>query len=205
MIQGHCDVVVVGVVFGDLIQAGRCAKKTVRKISNVDEAKWSDLTDTQKRRFIDCIAGNDDVEFGYAKFTREQMQTLENQYLLYQDVCFPPDWDLALTGYAYGEILFENGAHDEHRISFEFDHVASQKQSDDIVSHIEEFVPGSKPKYNSSHNSLGIQAADCFAGAVAEDHKSDTNWLDTIDRDRVVACSETSLVQLENDLYNYDR
>ncbi|WP_265109163.1 DUF3800 domain-containing protein [Halosolutus halophilus] len=205
LINGHCDVVVVAVVFGDIIQAGQCPKQTVRNVSDVEEAKWSDLTEIQKRRFIDCLAENDDTELGYAKFTREQLQTLTDQYLLYQDVSFPPDWDLALTGYAYGELLFEQRARDARRVIFEFDHVASQSDSADIASHIEEFVPNSDPKYNSSHSSSGIQAADCFAGAVAEDHKRDTNWIDAIDNDRITSCSETSLVKLENDLDNYDR
>lgn len=205
LINGECDVVVVGVVFGDTIQAGRCAKQTVRNVKDVEEAKWTQLTDVQKRRFIDCLVDNNDTDLGYAKFTREQLQTLTDQYLLYQDVSFPPDWDLALTGYAYGEVLFENGANDEGHVYFEFDHVASKNQSRDIADHIEEFVPDSNPKYNSSHASQGIQAADCFAGAVAEDHKDGTDWLDPIDRDRITNCSAASLLQLENDLDSYDR
>ncbi|AFZ73059.1 hypothetical protein SAMN05443661_102207 [Natronobacterium gregoryi] len=188
-----------------MIQAGRCSKKTVRDVQDVEEAKWSDLTNTQKRRFIDCLVENDDTEFGYAKFTREQLQTLTDQYLLYQDVSFPPDWDLALTGYAYGELLFEKGARDERRVTFEFDHVASQSDSADIASHIEEFVPNTSPKYKSSHSSPGIQTADCFAGAVAEDHKKDTDWIDSIDSDRIISCTETSLIQLENNLTSHDR
>jgi len=205
LIRGECDVVVVGVVFGDMIQAPRCAKKTVRNVQNVEEAKWSDLTNVQKRRFIDCLVEYDDTEFGYAKFTRENLRSLKHQYLLYDDVSFPPDWDLALTGYAYGEILFEKGARDEDRVNFEFDHVASMNQSTDIAHHIEEFVPGSAPRYNSSHRSQGIQTADCFAGAVAEDHKRDTNWVAEIDPTRIHRCCETALIQLQRDLLNYDR
>lgn len=50
LVDGHCEVVVVGVVSGDRIAAGRCPKRTVRSVRNVEEAKWSDLTDVQKRR-----------------------------------------------------------------------------------------------------------------------------------------------------------
>ncbi|APX98580.1 DUF3800 domain-containing protein [Natronorubrum daqingense] len=205
LIIGECDVVVVGVVFGDLIQANRCAKQTVRNVQDVEEAKWSDLTETQKRRFIDCLTEHDDTYLGYAKFTRKQLRSLKDQYLLYQDVSFPPDWDLALTGYAYGELLFERGARDENRVDFVFDHVASQSDSADIATHIEEFVPGCNPKYKSSHSSLGIQTADCFAGAVAEDHKKGTDWLSTFDADRIMTCTETALAQFQNDLDRYDR
>lgn len=204
LLTGQCDVVVVGVVFGDQIKAGRCARKAVRRVQDIDEAKWRDLTEVQKRRVIECFADND-LEFGCAKFTRERLQRVTDQYLLYQDVCFPPRWDLALTGYAYGEILFEKGARDAKRVIFTFDQVASNNQSKALANHIQDFVPGAQPIIGSSHQQRGIQSADCFAGAVAEDHNRGTSWIDSIDEARILECSHTTLVQLENDLHRYDR
>jgi len=207
LLTGECDVVVVGVVFGDLIAGARCANKTVRNVRDVEEAKWSALTDVQKRRFIECLAGMDpdQIQFGYAKFTRPQLRTLTDQYLLYQNVSFPPDWDLALTGYAYGEILFDNWAEDESRMVLEFDHVASQKDSDKIVRKMKEYVPEATTHYKSSHSTPGIQTADCFAGAVAEDHKDGTDWLDQLGRSDITESHTSTLTKLENDLHNYDR
>lgn len=175
LIDGHCEVAVVGVVVGDQIAAGRCAKQIVRDVQDIKEAKWNDLTAVQKRRVVECLADSDRLQFGYATFTSDDFHTLRDHYLLHQDVCFPPDWDLALTGYAYGEVLFEHGAPDESRVVFEFDRVASRPQSEAIADHIETFVPDVNPFIAGSHDSAGIQSADCLAGAVAEDYKSDTD------------------------------
>jgi hypothetical protein len=204
LIKGHCPVVVVGVVIGDRIAAGRCPNKTVRTVEDIPEAKWNDLTETQKRRHFECFGENEHLRFGYARFTSNHLHSLKNHYLLHQDVSFPPAWDLALTGYAYGEILFEYDAREERRVIFEFDRVASKKQSEHVANHIEQFVPEVNPFIKGSRQSSGIQAADCFAGAVAEDHKRGTEWLDFIDSDRIVSCSPMALVQLENDLDNHD-
>ncbi|WP_247730908.1 DUF3800 domain-containing protein [Halovivax limisalsi] len=205
LIQGDCDVVVVGVVFGDQIQAGRCAKKTVRNIQHVEEAKWNDLNETQKRRILECFEEVRGLEFGYSLFTREKLRRLEDQYLLYQDVSFPPDWDLALTGYAYGELLLEYGALDARRVIFEFDRVASDAQSNSVATHIGTFVPEATIQVGSSHNTPGIQAADCFAGAIAEDYKKETDWLSILDSETITDCTAGALIQLENDLTSYDR
>lgn len=200
LIRGHCDVVVVGVVFGDSIQAGRCPKRTVRRVDDIPEAKWNDLTDVQKRRLFECSRESDDLSFGCAVFQRDKLHTLKDHYLLHQDVEFPPAWDLALTGYAYGEILFDKGAADARRVIFEFDRVASKPQSEAIVDHVQTFVPETKAFIEGSRQSPGIQAADCLAGGIAEDEKSSTEWCETTGEDRIHRCSESALIQLENDL-----
>lgn len=203
LIKGHCDVVVVGVVVGDMVTAGRCPKKTVREVKDIPEAKWNDLKEVQKRRLLECFAENDLLRFGYALFTRDHLHTLKNHYLLHQNVSFPPAWDLALTGYAYGEILFEYDAVDLSRVTITFDRVASKPQSQAIATHIQQFVSQANPFIKGSRESAGIQAADCFAGAVAEDHKRDTSWLDYLDSDRIVETNHTALVQLENQLSDH--
>lgn len=203
VLNGHCDVCVIGVVAGTKIDCMRCPKRTVRRVDDIPEAKWNDLLDTQKRRLFECFADQDNLQFGYSLFTRDKLQTMENYHLLYQDVNFPPAWDLALAGYAYGEILYEMGVPEERRSFFEFDRIASQKQSDAVVDHISHFVDLSNVYYNGSRQSQGIQAADCFAGAVAEDFKRDTDWKGYLDSSDIVECTHMSLLQLENLLSEY--
>lgn len=203
VLLGDCEVYIAAVVAGDRIGCGMCPKRTVRNVTDISEAKWNNLTETQKRRLFDCFADQNHLRFGYAKFTQRQLETLQHYHLLYQNVNFPPAWDLALEGYAYGEILFELDARDERRVQFEFDRVASRKQSEVVAQHVQHFVPDTKTYIAGSRQSHGVQAADCLAGAVAEDFKYGTDWLDTLaDRD-IVECSHASLVQLERNLSNY--
>ena len=201
LLHGDCEVCVIAVVAGARIDCIRCPKKTVRNITDIPEAKWNDLKDHQKRRFFECFAEQDGIEFGYARITQEDLHTMDGYHHIYQNISFPPDWDLALTGYAYGEILFELGARDERRTCFEFDRISSKKQSEEVLEHVQHFVRDlDQAFYKGSRECPGIQAADCLAGGVAEDYKSDTDWLGYLDTDSVTDCKGLSLLQLENRL-----
>jgi hypothetical protein len=160
----------------------------------------------QKRRFLERVGDEDGLSFGCAIYDRQRLMDLECYHHLFNDVCFPPTWDLALTGYAYGEILFEHGANDDRRQIFEFDRVASTKQSQAMVDHIQEFVPAVRTYIEASHNSAPIQTADCIAGAIRET-KMDRgeDWSDLLTDLNISRCGSTALVQLEQDLYEYDR
>lgn len=203
VLNGDCEVYVAAVVSGDRMRCGKCAKQAVRRIGDLTEAKWNSLKETPKRRLVDCLAEQESVSLGFARFTRENLQTLDKYHLLYQDVSFPPDWDLALEGYAYGEILYEMGAKSDRRPIFEFDRVSSKEQSRAVRNHVEEFVPDTNTFFDGSRQNNGIQTADCLAGAVAEDFKSDTEWLSRIDDNRITDCSNFSLIQLEQRLSEY--
>ncbi len=203
VLQGDCEVCVVAIVAGDQVSCGRCPKRTVRRVDDIPEAKWHDLLDKQKRRLFECFADNDHIQFGYAVFRQEQLKSMDDYHLLYQDVSFPPKWDLALEGYAYGEILYEMGADEDGRPVFEFDRVSAKKQSEKVENHVKTFVPDINTFIKGSRQSNGIQAADCLAGAVSEDLRKGTNWLDYLDSEDVVECSETSLIQVENDLTSH--
>jgi len=69
---GDCEVWTVVVIAGDKLAASRCAKKPVRNVTDVNEAKWNDLTDIQKRRFIDCVSDLDSLEFAHATIEAPQ-------------------------------------------------------------------------------------------------------------------------------------
>lgn len=205
LIQHDCEVVVVGVVIGDRIAAARCPKKTVRNVTDVKEAKWNELTDTQKRRMVECLADNEHLDFGYALFTADHLHKLQCNYLLHQEVSFPPAWDSALTGYAYGEILFEYDVADERRVIFYIDNVASKTQTDDVIDHVTEYVDLTKPFIADSADVKGVQAADCLAGAVADDFKNDTDWLSYIDPKIITEVTYNCLTKLETDLVDHDK
>lgn len=205
VLNQDCEVCVLAVVAGVRIDCQRCAKKTVRRIDDIPEAKWNDLLDHQKRRFFECLSEQDELQFGYAVFDREKLHSMDEYHLLYQDIDLPPAWDLALAGYTYGEILYEMGAPDEQRAILEFDRISSKKQCEAVVEHVEHFVPSANIFFDGSRQNHGIQTADCLAGGIAEDIKKGTDWKDYLDSDSLYECSSTSLIQLERDLVNYSQ
>lgn len=197
---------VVGVVIGGKIPAGRCAKKTVRNISDIKEAKWRDLLPKQKRRFLERLREEEELSFGCAIYDRRSLMGLECYHHLFEDVCFPPDWDIALKGYAYGEILFEHGCDQEQYRPFELDRVASTEQSRAIVHHVRAFVPDIQPSIRASHDSAPIQTADCIAGAIRETKmERGEDWSRLLGDLDLSRCGSAALAQLENDLHRYDR
>lgn len=96
------------------------------------------------------------------------------------------------------------GADTERRAIFNFDRISAQKQSEKVKNHIHDFVPNTSIFYAGSCGTPGIQAADCLAGGIAEDIKKGTNWLDYLDSTNIVQCSSAALIQLENDLDEYE-
>ena len=199
LIQGDCKVCVIAVVEGDRIASGKCPKRTVRNISDVSEAKWNDLNPVQKRRLFECFAEQDNIRFGYARFTADMLHSLKNHYKLHQNVDFPPAWDLALAGCAYGELLFELDASDDYRPpNITVDRISSKPQTEKMMQFVDDYVDDATVYLKGSHQSEGVQAADCFAGAIAEDYKSDTNWQSYLDGDMVVEASYNSLLRLEH-------
>lgn len=199
VLQGDCDVCVVGVVGGVKYKCMRCPKRAVDRVDDLEEARWTDMFDTQKRRFLECIADLD-LEFGYVAFDQDKLHTMDNYHYLYQDVSFPPAWDLVLAGYAYGEVLYEMGAPDEHRAIFTVDRISSRKQTEKMIDHVCDFVPGVNPFIAGSKGSKGVQAADCLSGAIAEDMRKGTEWRSYLDDLTMIECTATSLAKLETDL-----
>lgn len=207
VLQGDCEVCVAAVVAGSRMDCYRCPKRTVRRITDIDEAKWTQLDEVQKRRFFTCLGEEDDLQFGYVVIDRQALHSMEHYHYLYQDVTLPPDWDLALEGYAYGEILFEMGAPDDPRGQFTFDRISSQAQTQSVAEHVTEFVPETEVTYDGSRQCSGIQTADCLAGGIVEEIRDDdADWLDAhLNTADVAECNDSSLIQLENDLDIYRR
>lgn len=201
VLQEDCEVCVIGVVGGTRVSCGSCPKRAVRRVEDIDEAKWNNMLDKQKRRVLECFSEKD-LQFGYVQFTREKLHTMDEYHQLYQDVSFPPAWDIALAGYAYGEVLYELGAPDDRMATFTFDRISSRKQSEKLLEHVYEFADDVNPFIEGSKASSGVQAADCLAGAIAEDIRKDTDWKSYLDGVDIVECTATSLAKLETDLSN---
>lgn len=201
LLRDEVEVCVAAVVGGSRHDCYRCPKKTVRNVQDIPEAKWNDLTRVQKRRFFECLSDHSDaLQFGYAAFQKRHLHTLEKYHKLYQDVQFPPAWDLALTGYAYGELLFEMSENSGDDPEFEFDRVASEPQCEGVVTAVRELVEDATSRYKSSRQVPGIQTADCLAGGVAEQYKGGEPWLDYLSPETVTDCRDMTLIQLENKL-----
>lgn len=201
LLSDNCPQYVLGVVAGDITDCIACPKKSVRQVGNIAEARWSDLNTTQKRRFIDCLATErTDVTFAYVTFEKSDLVDLEHSYLLHQNDGFPYDWDLCVTGYAYAELLHHIGATELYDC-FTFDTFISSKQSDRIAHIIQDEEITLPVESGSSRQVKGIQAADCFAGAVSDHHQGDESWLDSINENRIIDATDYALCRIEKELY----
>ncbi len=203
VLNGDCEVYVAAVVAGDRMSCGRCAKKAVRNIDDIPEAKWNDLMPKQKRRLFECFADNEHLEFGYAKFTQEQLQSLRLSHLLYQNVNLPPDGtsrlkDMRTVNCCSRWVRLKNIRCSRSIAS----HLKTQSQA--VEDHVHHFVENAMTDHVGSRQSPGVQSADCFAGAVAEDIKKGTDWLSYIDDDKIYEETHMSLLQLEQRLEEYD-
>lgn len=167
----------------------------------MDEAKWYDMQFKEKRRFYECFNDfNPPLSYGYATFTKDDFTKLKNHYKLFEDVSFPPIWDVAIRGYAYAHILAEMGAIN-HRSVFKFDRPSSKKEGDKIAEVIGNLVPSVAASHHSSRSLRGIQTADCLAGGIAEEMKGGEPWLNHIDDpESSVDCKGLALAHIEMQL-----
>lgn len=199
LLKGNEELFVLAVVAGDPECCMRCPKRAVRNVADIEEAKWSDLTDTQRRRMIDCLEECEpDLSFGYVAIEREDLHRLKNHHRLYQnDLRY--DWDLCVVADCYAELVREL-AGDGSGCSFVFDRMISRKMSDKVVEVMEETTQEFDISYDNSRKVGGIQTADCFAGAVREHLLGGRSWLDEFES--VTCATEFGLIGVERRLYD---
>lgn len=202
VLRGEEEVFVLGVVAGEQFDCAGCAKRAVRDVSDLSEAKWNDLTELQKRRAVDCFREKTDLSFGYVAIERETLLDLNGHHLLFQNDVFDTDWDLLTIGHAYRELLDALPVSVTSQGRFRFDKLASQSISNEVLDLVEARWPDLDVDHGSSRQTRGIQAADCFAGAVAEDIRKNTAWCDTLDSQRIVDASEETLIRLQQLLHD---
>lgn len=195
LLNGQCDIFVLATVAGDEYDCGSCPKRAVRRITDLEEAKWNDMSENQKRRTIDCFSETDqELRFAYITLTLEDIQDLSNSYLIHQERAFDIDWDLAVIGHAYAQLLADfSGAINP---DFIFDRLFKQKQSDQIATVIEQNCTGVGVSHQSSHQVRGIQAADCIAGAISETCQFKHDWLGHLDAE--ISCYDKQLKEALN-------
>ncbi|WP_135854716.1 DUF3800 domain-containing protein [Halorussus salinus] len=197
LLEGDEDLFVLAVVAGEAERCIRCPKRTVRNVTNIEEAKWSELTDTQRRRMVEClIECEQDLSFGYVTIDQSALLQLQAHYRLYEDD-LRYAWDLCVIADCYasiiGELLQDRSGH-----IFTFDRLFSKKMSGRIIETMTETTPELKVRHEDSRKVTGIQTADCFAGAVRADRLQGQNWLDQFEE--VSDVTESALVTVEERL-----
>lgn len=202
LLDGACDLFVLAVVGGDRIACGRCPKRTVRNVSNLAEAKWSDMTDVQKRRMVDCLCdAGGDLSFCYVAIREADLRRLDGHYLLFQDR-LRSDWDLMVMADAYAEMLSQLAPDSGVGYPFTFDRMIGKRQSDEVANAITRRLPQFDVRHAGSRQIRGLQAADCFAGAVAESLRGESDWLARFDDSNVTCATEYALIGVENRLHD---
>lgn len=205
VLTGDEDMFVLAAVAGDQLDCQRCPKQMQRYVDNMPEVKWGDLTPTNKRRLLDCFVGQD-LWFAYAIITADRLQSLTNSYLLYPDNpngAFGTDWDLGVMGLSYFELLtlFQTETDLKTPPPLTFDEFRTKSMSAEIMAVINDCDPGLEVTPASSRQTVGIQAADCVAGAVHESARGDESWLRHIPTARQFDVTNAALAQVERVLY----
>lgn len=203
LLDGSCEVFVLAVVAGKQHDCIACPKQAVRRITDLDEARWTDLLEPQKRRVMDCLTDSTrELSYGYIVLRRPDLDSLDGSYLLHQDRAFDVEWDLGTIGHGYAHIL-ERVA-DQALSSFTFDRLFGNAQSEAIRRVIQRPHLNTDVYHDVSHGTKGIQAADCLAGAVAESHRGGDDWLEELG-DGATDLSDGFLTSLNRRLSNGDK
>lgn len=196
LLQGNEQYFGVAVVKGTAIDCARCPKRAVRRANSVDEARWTDLTDTQRRRIASCIQSVDGIDGAYVLIERDDIHRIPNNYVLQQD-SLPYDNDMvALAGF-YGTAISELGIQEQSYPQFTFDRCISRSASNQVCDLLEEVGFEGNIEHRASQAVRGIQLADCVIGAAASDTFDGTNYLDNCN---VSDISSYGLVVLEKTL-----
>lgn len=197
LLGGDEDLFVLAVVAGSPECCIRCPKRAVRNVTNIEEARWSDLTATQRRRLVDCLVECEpDLSFGYVAIEQNDLHGLQNHYRLYEDD-LRYDWDLCVIADCYASIVGKLLQSSESQ-TFTFDRLVSKKMSKKVVETMRETIPELEICHDDSRKVTGIQTADCFAGVVRGNRLRDQSWLDEFED--VSDVTESALATVEERL-----
>lgn len=198
LLDGEEDLFVLAVVAGAPERCMACPKRAVRNVTDIEEAKWSDMTATQRRRLVDCLTESEPhLSFAYVAIERSDLLGLKRHYHLHQDN-LEYGWDLCVIGDCYAELV-RQVVRSEANPTFTFDRLFSKKMSDRVVDIVQNTSLNLDVNHANSRQVKGIQAADCFAGAVREDRLEGRNWLNEFQE---VACAtEFALAGVERRLH----
>jgi|APHM01.1.fsa_nt_gi hypothetical protein len=158
------------------------------------------MTRKQKRRLFSYLSDSN-LNLGIARIQTRGLADLNGWYKLF-NYKFDLDWDLALEARAYAEIVPRLSG--EQHTEFVFDRVNSPRQSDRVVSRVEELLNDTDVSFEGSRQEKGIQTADCLAGAAAEDERHDTDWLDKLSEGRLIECGDAVLSRFDISVHTYN-
>jgi len=196
LLEGNDEIFVLAVVAGDRECCMRCPKRAVRNVTDIEEARWSDLTKTQRRRLVECLVECEpELSFGYVAIEQSDLHDLEGHYLLYEDA-LKYDWDLCVIADSYTSLVGEL-VRTEPAV-FTFDRLISKKMSERVTEVMNQTISSLEIRHDDSRKTTGIQTADCFAGAVREDWLRGAGWLDNFED--VTDVTDSALATVEKRL-----
>lgn len=202
LLNGSERCIAHAVVGGDDVDVMACAKRAVRKVDNLEEAKWNDLRDTEKRRFIECLEERDgDLRVAVAMIDRDDILSLYGHYQLHQDSLryISP---IMYAGITYGTLLSALDVQNDPMLRFKFDRLYSKSQSEKVSDVLTDHYGSVECSSHDSRHVQGIQTADCVAGAAREDHCKGSNWFESLDDSMYVNATQHVLITLENHLHD---
>ena len=171
LLSGNEPYFALAVVAGDSDACRACAARTIRLSDSMKKAKWNELTDVEKRRFIDTVSDRD-VRVAYAVTEQSDFNRMRHSYALYEAGRMGIRPTSFVTGTMYAALLL---SFEDSVSTFEFDKVWSDDISETVVGVLQEVGASFDPSPVISSQSKGVQTADCAAGAVRE-HVLDGGW-----------------------------
>lgn len=164
LLSGNEPYFALAVVAGEGVDCQACSKRTVRNASQMKEAKWNDLTDVQKRRFLDSVSERGlDVCYTVVEF--DQFDRMRHGYALHHAELMDVRPASFVTGAMYAALLLSL---DASVSKFQFDRVWSQKISAEVIDVMADVGTDVDAEEVISSQSKGVQTADCAAGAARE-------------------------------------
>jgi hypothetical protein len=182
----------------------RCPKRTVSRRDELSEAKWSELEDTEKRRFVECFSDSEEqLQYGYVALSRGALIGMQASYLLHDSDNFRYDRDVSVMAWCYAELVNQLTNQESGPIQMMFDKFFHSSQSDDLKQLLSNRVRSDvSVDYRTSHSSKGIQAADCLAGAASEHERGESDWLDELNGAAVNNATEGAQAAIQMELMN---
>lgn len=201
VLEGEDDVVVVAVVSGPENACIRCPSRTVDRRGELDEAKWSDLNDVEKRRFADCLRDSQDsLKCGFAAFSRDALHRMSYSYRFHEEGKFEYNRDVSAMAWCYCELVSQIVPNDQ-RDTIVFDQFFHRSQSENLKEMLSQRVNDRiSVEYDTPHGSKGIQSADCIAGAVSEHRRGGYNWLERLDESTVIDATDPVGAHIQHEL-----
>lgn len=123
LLNGHCSHFSLSIVVGDRFASMGCVKGAIRRAEDLQEARWNELTDLQKRRVIDEINSRA-VEIFYLVIDRDDLRDIKHNFALYDADRMTVRPSSYATATMYAALLGEAGLQDIDR--FNFDRITSR-------------------------------------------------------------------------------